>query len=253
VDQCNRFNKTERAITEVLTISFAVVLIRSRASYVVQNLAPVPMLTNGFWYDLIVLTIPGMILWQFIFLLFTCPRLGMANPSKQQRSQVRTAEMFTTLGAMIAYVTCFVMVTAVVADEARRYKLTAVILWQVLQSRFKAYFISWAFYLLVPFNLLIAWGTSEPLDKKNTFADWIGIGQWRIEKQRFQGRLCDAADFLDRQVERGFDNMELFMQHLGVLHAVKYDRSCVGAAWNCFDAPVVDDDDFLRDDEDDAW
>ena len=41
--------------------------------------------------------------------------------------------------------------------------------------------------LVFPFNLYFAWGTSEPWDDPVSLADCIGLGQWRLEKQRFQG------------------------------------------------------------------
>merc|ERR1712070_887398 len=69
--------------------------------------------------------------------------------------------------------------------------LERVIVETVITGRLEGYIISWMLMVLLVFNPLVAWGQPDPAGEF-CLGDIIGLGQWRIEKQKFQ-HLCIKA------------------------------------------------------------
>merc|ERR1711974_461380 len=71
-----------------------------------------------------------------------------------------------------------------------------------LRGRVTSYIFAWAMMVGVYFNPFVAWGQPDPAGKLCA-GDYIGIGQWRVEKQRFQGLCVRAMDRIeDRETPR---------------------------------------------------
>lgn len=131
------------------------------------------------------ISLAGILVYQVLYLLFTCPRLGFVDLSKATEKQVNRAKCCETIGAVIGYLLMSFLAVALLVDIPMLQRR-----WEpVLLSRLQGYVFTWLFYILFPFNLLFAWGNTsadpESFDKF-CLGDCIGIGQWRIEKQRFQ-------------------------------------------------------------------
>merc|ERR1711879_441831 len=62
-----------------------------------------------------------------------------------------------------------------------------------LVGRLKGYVIGWLSMVLIYFNPLVAWGQTDPVGGM-CIGDLIGLGQWRIEKQRFQTLCLDKFE-----------------------------------------------------------
>jgi len=70
------------------------------------------------------------------------------------------------------------------------------------KGRVKAWFITWALYVFLQFNLFLAWGNTDPTSNGCFFpavGDIVGLGQWRIEKQRFQRQIVSALAKMEAQ------------------------------------------------------
>lgn len=74
--------------------------------------------------------------------------------------------------------------------------LTAEYIQLVAAGRVKGYIISWVLFLLLDFNVLVAWGQTNP-DGPFCLGDLIGIGKWRIEKQKLQHCCITSLRTLD--------------------------------------------------------
>jgi hypothetical protein len=67
-------------------------------------------------------------------------------------------------------------------------------IWQpVLKARVYGYLASWLLMVMVTFNPHFAFGQPDPTHEPIWIADQLGIGQWTIEKQRFQMHCMNAA------------------------------------------------------------
>merc|ERR1719198_34254 len=73
----------------------------------------------------------------------------------------------------------------------------------VLLARLYGYVVSWLIFVLVIFNPFCAFGQPDPMGQSMYFAELIGLGQWTIERQRFQMQCLQAA----LQEHSAFENL----------------------------------------------
>jgi hypothetical protein len=124
----------------------------------------------------------GTIMWNVLFLCFTTPCLrrnqGDTSPECYRRSQL--ASNFFSLGGYLSVILGMLFLWWTGTGEE-----VVPHMWPVLRGRFLSYFIFWAMMFGIYFNLFVAWGQTEA-DGGFSLGNHVGLGQWRIEKQRFR-------------------------------------------------------------------
>mmetsp|Transcript_58329 Transcript_58329/g.115619 ORF Transcript_58329/g.115619 Transcript_58329/m.115619 type:complete len:620 (-) Transcript_58329:205-2064(-) len=144
---------------------------------------------NIIFFNTVVVTLPGMALWWTLFLLFNCPRLGVVDEALSKKEDIEQARRCRCLGIVLASLLIIFVVGGVVGVSFWRdlgWKSASL---RVLRGRTRGYVISWFLQAFVYFNPLIAWGdTGETPTLFGTIGDLIGLGQWRIERQKFKLR-----------------------------------------------------------------
>merc|ERR1719343_416636 len=55
----------------------------------------------------------------------------------------------------------------------------------VVRGRLQGYLLFWIIQFGIYFNLFVAWGQTDPAGGCS-LGDYVGLGQWRIEKQRYR-------------------------------------------------------------------
>jgi len=157
--------------------------------------APVPFLADPFWFSLIMVTIPSMILWWSLFLLFTC-KCGTVNRAEVTIAEAKKKTGLRLAGQVAGYFLTgfFCLSLAVWSFVVIKLDLTDVpcAIPYVFAGRAKAYLTYWLLFLIY-FNPFVAWGTPDPDKPQTGIGDLIGVGQWRIEKQRFQVKCVYVA------------------------------------------------------------
>jgi len=180
----------ERVWMEVATVGFSTLTSVLHERWVTDELVPsrVAFLSQPFAFSLVMVTIPGMIIWWTLFLLFTC-KCGHVNKAGATPEEERKAWWLRVIGATLAYILCAIGLACLVEFFIKfDYKTRDVrhFLKIVVMGRIKSWIIFWCLMLFIYFNPFLAWGTTNPDEKQSGIGDLIGLGQWRIEKQRFQ-------------------------------------------------------------------
>jgi hypothetical protein len=212
-DPNNRFSNMERLGIELSAIGFSLATTSLKKSWVIDKHAPVEFLSDKMAFSIIVVTLPSMVIWYSLFFLFTCPCF-LADPSTELQERVKRADRFSCIGGTFGWMFLIALMAFLVwtigwtaeaefaEDQAGgtlqqlEHMMTG--LWEhlhlstVFLARIFSYCFSWGFMLLVMFNPLIAWGQPDPYGKA-VLGDYIGLGQWRIEKQKFQIACLMAA------------------------------------------------------------
>lgn len=180
-DPEHRLSRKERAAMEVATVSFTVISAQLTDLWVVKEAAPMRVLSDPFVFSIVIVTIPGMLMWKVLFTLFTCP-CAFVDKSRAEQSAINRSRMLTSISEAIAYSLIVLGVISLVCHilNATADGNRAVTIASVIGGRLHSYIISWVSMTLLAFNPLVA----VPIDS-------IGLGQWRIEKQRFQTRCLD--------------------------------------------------------------
>mmetsp|Transcript_55800 Transcript_55800/g.155572 ORF Transcript_55800/g.155572 Transcript_55800/m.155572 type:complete len:456 (+) Transcript_55800:92-1459(+) len=191
-DPLHRLSRPERLAMELATISFTLLTVRLNDWWVVQGVAPMEALADPIIFNLVVVVIPGMLLWWLLFVLFTCPcafvdksrvqRSRMDRLNRCQRLSEGTAYLLVALG-MAGLLWPVLEIGAVGSGADRMYT--------VFMGRLNSYGISWLIMVLVQFNPVVSWGQPDP-QGPTCLGDYIGLGQWRVQKQLFQMRCLDA-------------------------------------------------------------
>lgn len=185
----------ERVWMEVATMGFTTFTAALQDRWVNDNLAPVQFLSHPVAFGLVMVTIPGMVIWWTLFLLFTC-KCGQVNEAMSTEDEIERGRKLTCGGATMAYVLCTLGLACLVhffVTFEYRMRDVRILCRLVLMSRIKSYIISWVMFVFMYFNPLVAWGTPDPTKPQTGLGDLIGLGQWRIEKQRFQVKCVIAA------------------------------------------------------------
>jgi len=101
----------ERVCMELATLGFtcwtAVLQYRWVTEDPDASRSPFPFLQNPLIFSLVMVTIPGMIMWWTLFLLFTC-KCGQVNKARTSRKATNKAKILRGVGATIAYILCTV-------------------------------------------------------------------------------------------------------------------------------------------------
>eukprot|EP00928_Gymnodinium_smaydae_P100035 TRINITY_DN970_c2_g1_i1.p1 TRINITY_DN970_c2_g1~~TRINITY_DN970_c2_g1_i1.p1 ORF type:complete len:456 (-),score=94.13 TRINITY_DN970_c2_g1_i1:70-1437(-) len=200
-DQRHRLSRKERLAMEMATISFLLMTLRLHLLWVDAGAAPLAMLANDSVFGLLVVTLPGMGIWWSLFLLFTCP-CAFVDKSQVEWAQAKRLHRRSQLAGRVGYALVALGIAGLLWHAARvavdGSRLGRVSI--VLRGRLRSYVITWVVQALVYFNPWISWGQPDP-SAPLCLGDYIGLGQWRVEKQRFQHRCLDALSRLDGELE----------------------------------------------------
>jgi len=201
-DQSNDTNPCERLVIELATWEFVFLSEGLRYSWVENDGAPVGILHIPVVFGAMN-SMLGIVVWWVLYLLFTCPKIGLADKSRDPTEKVQRAELVSRLGECVGYTLWMLVTIGVVLDAIFLHngQLGLRIL-HTLRSRVIGWFFAWGMTVFVYFNPFVAWGQPDPDPEPGMCAnfaflgDLIGLGQWRIEKQLFQGRCTIVAQRL---------------------------------------------------------
>ena len=214
-DPNHQLSCLERIAMELATWGFSFYTVSLEHQWIVMGNAPLPWLENPTVFGIVFVTVPGMIVWRILFLLFTCPCASI-DESMADRQEVRRSAHQRLCAAFLAYFLvviglCIVVLHAwVVMVRGKSNDLEHMP--AVIAGRMRAYIIAWVTMFLIFFNPFIAWGQPN-IDGPTSWGDYIGIGSWRIQKQRFQSLCLGAHDRIHDNIVK--------------LHAENYLTTCV--------------------------
>jgi len=198
-DPENALSWIERVVVEVTTVGLTLFAVFFQEEWVQNGNPPkrFPQLGNPWVFSVVMVTLPGILIWWTLFLLFTCPWCGQIDRSRASASQIRVASYWSWAGACLGYALFGLGIAAIilprVAADLQECGGT------IFYGRLRGYVITWMLMVFVYFNPFIAWGQPNP-NGPMCFGDYIGLGQWRIEKQRFQALCRDAVMIADSEV-----------------------------------------------------
>lgn len=182
---------------EIATWGFTLGTSLMHRRWVKENHAPLEFLSDEQTFSMLMVTIPGLIVWWTLFLLFTCKR-GQVNHAHSTQVQTKKAWWMRCVGASFAYFFCVAGVAYTiyffVEKVLNKNQEVEPYLERLVIARLKSYLLFWFLIFFVYFNPLISWGTPDPNKPQTGIGDLIGLGQWRIEKQRFQVKCARVAD-----------------------------------------------------------
>mmetsp|Transcript_96461 Transcript_96461/g.273156 ORF Transcript_96461/g.273156 Transcript_96461/m.273156 type:complete len:612 (+) Transcript_96461:105-1940(+) len=179
----------ERLAMELATIGMSHFSAGLHQSWVVEGRAPLALLANGAVFSLVMVTLLGMAMWWTLFLLFAC-KCGQVDASQATRARQRSARALRCAGATVAHSLCALGIGALVWQSFLGWDVGLL----VARARLQSYVIFWLLMAFVYFNPVVAWGTPDPSKPQSGPGDLIGLGQWRIEKQRFQALCLQALE-----------------------------------------------------------
>jgi len=175
---------------------------------------------------MLIITIPGIVLWWLLFLLFTCPKLGIVNEAISRTDAIKKARSWRCIGERVGYGIALTVFLVMIGFTifGRHYISMGWNTLLVFRGRLKGYLIFSGLQTFVYFNPLIAWGTTDThFTTFGLIGDLIGLGQWRIERQRFKWVCARAlqqwANRLHR--EKLLKDMDLWRQPRHVLWQFK--------------------------------
>lgn len=150
------------------------------------------------------ITIFGMIVWWVFFLLFTCPKLGTADKSDPNttNADIHKAYLWSKAGQFagsVLLVLCILYLAYVAYEKVfvHEQRFAQVSLLRLVLSRLQSYVITVCLVVGIYFCPVAAWGQTD-IEGSFTPGDYIGLGQWRMEKQRYQNA---CARFLQNKLE----------------------------------------------------
>jgi len=194
-DPSHRLSKPERMAMELATIGFTFFTVELQQLWVVEEKAPHEYLKNKWIFSIVMVSIPSIIIWWILFALFTCPKFGAANEARDPPSVVQKAKRCSLFGGVLG--SAFLLLGLLMIGFCLYFYILGFQvlgpLLSLLKSRMASYIISWMLMALMYFNPLVAWGQPDPALGFN-LGDHIGLGKWRIEKQRFQLKCLDALE-----------------------------------------------------------
>jgi len=217
-DPSHLLTRRERVCMELATLGYSLVCERLVTTWIEEENAPVPLLKDKWVFSVAVITFPSMAIYFTMRLLFTCPELGVVNSATASRAELTKAALCTRAGSLVAYVLLmvgllfsFTMSDLRVCLEGREACRLSHVTLDVLWGRVRSYMLSWLLTVAVYFNLFMAWGQPDPRRHASCLGDWVGLGQWRIEKQRFRAQCVLGRLALENVVKTPrCNNMNLF-------------------------------------------
>lgn len=141
-----------------------------------------------------------MIYW-VLYLLFN-NSLGTVDRSRASKWTLKKAKALNCITSTLGFALVLVAIGLIIKNSLNaRYDRgdAAARFFGAILSRCLSYLVYWITIFFVYFNPLVAWGETETYPEpglKSKFAmlgDMFGVGQWRIQKQYFQGICFDAA------------------------------------------------------------
>lgn len=256
-DPHHRLHCYHRVLMEIATIGYSFFTARLRPEWIEEQKAPwpwspwlytwvLPIPTPSGWtsvpflFILLIVTIPGIVMWWIFFYLYTC-MCGHIDTSRATPAQERRARRITIAGNVVGTATIITGISLfmynfhtlapylrhTVKQVQERVNVTNLhlglrscipdchteidkqflIFRTGLAGRLMSYLIVAPCYALaLPFNPLLAWGQPDPREGY-CWGDYIGLGQWRIEKQRFRNTctLCTLRKSSDRTAYSSLD------------------------------------------------
>jgi len=163
-----------------------------------QGAGPRELTTHPLFFDFLFVTLPGMIMWRVLYLLFTCPGCGYADPTFASNAQLKQANFKRHVGAAIGYILIFCGIVGLL--QCLRTASTDAML-EVITCRVWGYVVSWSILLCVPFNPFLVVGQPDPMRFRESTLPFT-IGAWRLQKQRFQGLCVLIAASMEKSEEQ---------------------------------------------------
>lgn len=199
-DPVGRLDKWQRLTMEVATVSFLLFTthykmeLMSRREKKLFDLDSVP---QRLLFNLLVVTIPGEIIWNVLFYLFTTPHCGFVDKSRRTKQVIRRARCCDIFGSVVGYILVIIGFVTLFwyyweCDESllEHYRVAR----SVVVGRTGGYIIQWIHMAGVNFNPLVAWGQPklEAGCSLGSLGDLVGIGRWSIQRQLFRNK-CRVA------------------------------------------------------------
>eukprot|EP00929_Paragymnodinium_shiwhaense_P044919 TRINITY_DN23018_c0_g3_i1.p1 TRINITY_DN23018_c0_g3~~TRINITY_DN23018_c0_g3_i1.p1 ORF type:complete len:645 (-),score=128.40 TRINITY_DN23018_c0_g3_i1:537-2471(-) len=194
-DPMHPLSSVERLMIEVSTISLSYTSAYVRRAVQAGN-PPfgLTFLSNNNYFRLCVVTLPGIVVWWVLFILFTTPHFGHVDLARATRAQVRNKWIIRQVCGCVGYALLatalffFAFEVITLLDETRT----------IFEGRMLGYIISSLQTLFIYFNAIFAWGDPGVPEKWSMLSaggigDMIGFGQWRIEKRRLHCCCCHSA------------------------------------------------------------
>jgi hypothetical protein len=206
----HRLSRRERICMEVAAICFCFLTTLLRHNWVDDDKAPHEILTHKYAFSLFVVTIPSMIVFKIHWILFTFP-CGVPHPDRHQVIK-SCAYLMSAFSDLIGYLFTLAFIGAMgyaayymttLGNESYVTMELDANITMVVLSRVQSYVIYWLLMLGIYFNPWLAWGEPDPKVPKGCISDIVGLGQWQIEKLRFQNKCVDTLIELVAKSERG--------------------------------------------------
>jgi len=202
----NRFLRMERIAMEIAVIAFTSITANYKKKW--TELKEVPdwlpdwayFLTDPYWFTLAMVTIPGFIYRKLLFFLFTVP-CCIASPDSGGCMKCCSGFftwIFETMGYLIVALAVGLLATEYFTYDGENYenrnKYFEALVWVSVLGRVNGWGVYWAMYLGLQFNPWLAIGQPDPKVSENFVVTAIALGQWRIDKQRFQNHCLNILD-----------------------------------------------------------
>lgn len=213
-DPANMLSTAERICIEVATVTFALITTQKHYMWVERGNAPHEWLQNELVYSLFIVSVPSIIMYQVLIALFS--RMGLVNTASdfgrakvlqaKTKKQVGETCGYILVAALLLYCTyiyraCFTDVWAMEVEDGETHAVC--LAWDniptVVRGRLLSYVITAVLFVVLAFNPLVAWGQPDPA-ASFVLGDYIGVGQWRIERMRFKWRCHNGVSQLEEHI-----------------------------------------------------
>lgn len=216
-DPTGRLDNCERGMIELATCGLSLVNQNLKLAWIehkrhtfIEGAVPPLALRHPLIFSILVVTIPGVLIWYALYFLFTMPKCGMVNEALASREEITRAFRINRFGEICGYMIVLLSVAVIIW----RVIVNPHGVWEnllvVLFARLQGYLYAWLFMVFITFNPIMAWGQPDP-SGPFCAGDLLGLGQWRVEKQKFQvscfralkSRKSNGSSFSIRQILHG--------------------------------------------------
>jgi len=150
-------------------------------------------------FSVLVVTLPGIVMWYILFLLFTTPYGGHKDLSRSTKEEIKRAYYLRTSCATLGYLAVAFVFSFYIYTVESDWTVSKGQTPMIIKARFNGYMINAIIPFLWYLNPFFAWGKTDPFKTAfdiGSIGDLIGMGQWRIEKQKFQATCVNAIELL---------------------------------------------------------
>lgn len=194
-DPHHRLNNAERLCMEVAVVAFMVFATQAKVIGKIGSVDLEDWIPPAL-HALVIITVPSLMLWYILYLLYTMPVCGDADPSMDTPDRVRRASLVSLVGDIVGHILLAVMFGL----TARYYFFhpdglpPRELVIQVVLGRGYGYLFSWLLMFCLYFNPVLSIGSEKPDDTSfiSYMCDRAGVGQWSREKRWFQAKCCEA-------------------------------------------------------------